>query len=87
MRLRLKNGNTETLITNLDQAKFPPAVLRNFYARRWGIETSFRQLKYTVGMVHLHSKRPELILQEIFSAFIIFNFTQAAWEVGVPVPS
>ena len=33
-------------------------------------------------MVHLHSKRPELILQEIFSAFIIFNFTEAAaWEV------
>ena len=82
MRLRLKDGSTETLITNLDQAQFPPAVLRDLYARRWGIETSFRQLKYTVGMVHLHSKRPELILQEIFSAFVIFNFTQAAaWEV------
>lgn len=39
-------------------------------------------MKYTVGMVHLHSKIPELILQEIFSAFIIFNFTQAAaWDV------
>jgi hypothetical protein len=33
-------------------------------------------------MVHLHSKRPELILQEIMSAFIIFNFAQAAaWGV------
>ena len=33
-------------------------------------------------MVHFHSKRPELILQEICSAFIIFNFTKAAaWEV------
>ena len=82
VRLRLNDGNTETLITNLDQAQFPPAALRDLYARRWGIETSFRQLKYTVGMVHLHSKRPELILQEIFSAFIIFNFTQAAaWDV------
>lgn len=29
-------------------------------------------------MVHLHSKKPELILQEIFSAFILFNFSQAA---------
>ena len=82
VRLRLKDGSTETLITNLDQTQFPPAALRDLYARRWGIETSFRQLKYTVGMVHLHSKRPELILQEIFSAFIIFNFTQAtAWDV------
>ena len=47
-----------------------------------GSETSFRQLKYTVGMIHLHSKRLELILQEIFSAFLIFNFTQATvWDV------
>lgn len=38
-------------------------------------------MKYTVGMVHLYSKRPELILQDIFSAFIIFNFAQAAaWD-------
>lgn len=81
VRLRLNDGSMETLITNLDQAQFSPAVLRNLYARRRGIETSFRQLKYTVGMVHLHSKRPELILQEILSAFIIFNFTQAAvWD-------
>lgn len=82
VRFSLQNGTTETLITNLDQAQFPPAALRSLYAKRWGIETSFRQLKYTVGMVHLHSKIPELILQEIFSAFIIFNFTQAAaWDV------
>lgn len=82
VRLRLKDGTSETLITNLDQAQFPPAALRSLYARRWGIETSFRQLKYTVGLVHLHSKRPELILQEILSAFIIFNFAQAAaWDV------
>lgn len=82
VRLRLKDGSMETFITNLNQTQFPPAVLRRLYAKRWGIETSFRQLKYTVGMVHLHSKRPELILQEMFYAFIIFNFTKAAaWEV------
>ncbi len=82
VRLRLKDGSSETLITNLDRSQFPPDALRSLYARRWGIETSFRQLKYTVGLVHLHSKRPELILQEILAAFIIFNFSQAAaWEV------
>ncbi len=82
VRLKRKDGRMETLITNLDQAQFPPAVLKSLYAWRWGMETSFRELKYTVGLVHLHSKKSELILQEIFSAFIIFNFTQAAaWEV------
>ena len=82
VRLRLKDGSMETFITNLNQTQFPPAALCCLYARCWGVETSFRQLKYTVGMVHLHSKWPELILQEILSAFIIFNFTKAAaWEV------
>lgn len=81
VRFGLENGTSETLITNLDAERFPLAALKQLYARRWGIETSFRQLKYTVGLIHLHSKKPELILQEILSAFILYNFSQAiVWE-------
>ena len=81
VRLTLKNGRTQLLITNLDTEQFPPSALRELYARRWGIETSFRELKYTVGLIHLHSRRSDLVLQEIFAAFIVFNFTQvAAWN-------
>ena len=81
VRFRLENGTSETIITNLDAELFPPAGLKQLYARRWGIETSFRQLKYTVGLIHLHAKKPDFILQEIFSAFILYNFSQAiAWE-------
>lgn len=79
-----KDGNTEILLTNLDRTEFSPVALRELYAKRWGIETSFRNLKYTVGLIHLHAKKPDLILQEIFSAFLIFNFAQAAaWDVDV----
>lgn len=82
VRIETADGNTETLITNLDLKKFPSDTLRKLYAKRWGIETSFRSLKYTVGLIHLHSKIPALILQEIFAAFLIFNFTQAvSWGV------
>ena len=77
------SGNTETLITNLDPDRFPLAALKVLCARRWGIETSFRSLKYAVGLIHLHAKKPDLVLQEIFSSFLIFNFLQtAAWAVG-----
>ncbi len=31
--------------------------LKQIYALRWGIETSFRDLKYTIGMLDFHSKR------------------------------
>lgn len=78
IRLTLKDGRTQTLITNLETAQFPLSAIQTLYARRWGIETSFRELKYAVGLIHLHSRKPDLVLQEIFAAFIVFNFTQAA---------
>ena len=81
VRLTLKDGRTQLLITNLDAEQFSLSVLRELYARRWGIETSFRELKYTVGLIHLHSRKSDLVLQEIFAAFTVFNFTQAvAWS-------
>lgn len=64
VRLQTDSGNTETLITNLDPDRFPLAALKALYARRWGIETSFRSLKYAVGLIHLHAKKPDLVLQE-----------------------
>lgn len=84
VRIEISDGNTETLITNLDSEEFPPEKLKALYAKRWGIETSFRSLKYTVGLIHLHSKIPMLVLQEVFAAFLIFNFTQAvSWGVKI----
>ncbi len=77
VRLRLEDGSTQMLITDLGSTEFPPPALQALYAKRWGIETSFRELKYMVGLLHLHSKKTELVLQEIFAAFTIFNFAKA----------
>ena len=41
---------------------------------RWGIETSFRDLKKTIGTVNLHSKKVETIELEILARMILFNF-------------
>ena len=47
VRLTLKDGRTQLLITNLDAEQFPLSALRDLYTRRWGIETSFRELNFT----------------------------------------
>ncbi|MCR5788361.1 MAG: transposase [Lachnospiraceae bacterium] len=47
-------------MTNLDQAEYPPDKIKELYASRWGIETSFRDLKYTVGMLDFHSKKVKI---------------------------
>ena len=38
------------------------------------IETSFRDLKYTVGLQHFHAKKTEFVQQEIFARLTMYNF-------------
>jgi len=66
----------ETLITNLDINDFSPEELKEIYRMRWGIETSFRQLKYSVGLTNFHAKKQEYITQEIFARLIMYNFAE-----------
>lgn len=41
---------------------------------RWGIKTSFRELKYCIGLINLHGKSDEFVTQEIYSALTMYNF-------------
>ncbi|WP_076110722.1 transposase [Paenibacillus borealis] len=76
VRFVLPNGAYETVITNLSATEFPPDEIKSIYNRRWGIETSFRALKYTVGLTNFHAKRREYITQEIFARMILYNFAE-----------
>ena len=76
VRFKISDSAYETVITNLDAAEFPPKELKRLYGMRWGIETSFRELKYTVGLLHFHAKKVENITQEIFARLIMYNFTE-----------
>ena len=57
VRFKVTDELYETVLTNLDKDVYPPEKLRELYASRWGIETSFRDLKYTVGRLDFHSKK------------------------------
>lgn len=76
VRIKITDDLYETLITNLEQSEFPPHELKCLYKMRWGIETSFRELKYTLGLINFHSKKREFIAQEVFARFIMYNFAE-----------
>ena len=76
VRFRITDDIYETVVTNLDVHKFPAEELKKLYNMRWGIETSFRELKYTVGLLHFHAKKVEYIYQEVFARLIMYNFTE-----------
>ena len=73
VKLKLDNGTTEYLITNLPQKRFPPSGIKKLYHLRWGIEVSFLFAKYSVAMNFFHSIKREYIIQEIFAKLILFN--------------
>ena len=76
VRFPISDTTYETVVTNLDVIDFPPEELKKLYAMRWGIETSFRELKYTVGLLHFHAKKVEHIFQEVFASLIMYNFCE-----------
>lgn len=76
VRFQITEGTYETVMTNLDRKKFPPEELKLLYNKRWGIETSFRKLKHTVGLKQLQSKKVEHVIQEVFARFIMYNLTE-----------
>ena len=76
VRFHLCDNLYEAVITNLPQDQFPPDTLKELYSMRWGIETSFRSLKYTIGLLYFHTKKAEYISQEVFARLIMYNFSE-----------
>lgn len=76
VRFALTTDTYECVITNLPRAAFPPNELKLLYSMRWSIETSFRELKYAIGLSSLHAKKVEYIKQEIFARLLLYNFCE-----------
>jgi len=76
VRFPISDTHCETIITNLDAESFPLQEIKRLYAMRWGIETSFRDLKHTLGLLHLHAKKVQFVLQEIFAKPTMYNFCE-----------
>lgn len=76
VRFKISDDSYETIITNLDDINFPTEEIKKIYRMRWGIETSFRELKYAIGLTNFHSKKVEYIVQEVYARMIIYNFCE-----------
>ena len=76
VRIRLDNGCYICIATNLPEEEFPLKEIKKLYRMRWSEETSFRELKYTIGLIHWHSRKYDGILQEISARMILYNFCE-----------
>lgn len=76
VRFELSDGKYETILTNLNRDEFPAELIKEIYSLRWGIETSFRELKHALGLTSLHTKKAIYITQEIFARLTMYNFCE-----------
>lgn len=76
VRFKLSEHSYECIVTNLDKEEFPATRIKELYHLRWGIETSFRELKYAIGLTNFHAKKVAYITQEILARMIMYNFCE-----------
>lgn len=74
VRFKISDDKYETIVTTLPRFVFSIEDIKELYHMRWGIETAFRDIKYTIGLINLHSKKEDLVMQEIYAALIAYNF-------------
>ena len=78
VRFLAEDGKYVCVATSLPEDEFPPAEIKKLYKMGWSKETSFRELKYTIGLVNWHSSKYEGILQELYARMILYNFCEMA---------
>lgn len=74
LRFKITEDTYECLITNLTEEEMGAEEFKEIYHMRWHEEGSFRDLKYTIGMLYFHSANKELICQEIYASLILHNY-------------
>ena len=76
VRFKITDDTYETIFTSLPREQFSLEEIKTLYGMRWGIETSFRELKYVLGLINLHSKKDNFAYQEIFAKLTMYNFCE-----------
>lgn len=76
IRFPIGSNSYEIIITNLDRNIFDVKKIKEIYHLRWGIETSFRELKYAIGLTSFHARKPGFIKQEIYARLLLYNYCE-----------
>ncbi|WP_405290220.1 transposase [Methanobrevibacter sp.] len=73
VKVKLKNGKTETLLTNLPNKIATPKELKQLYGDRWKIETNYDRLKNKLHIEKFIGKKKIIIEQDFYSHICLFN--------------
>ena len=74
--VRLENGQSEVLATNLPRDLFPVEDFGEIYHMRWKIETAYETLKDRLQLENFTGTKPRLLEQDIYSTIYVSNLAE-----------
>jgi hypothetical protein len=84
IKVELSTGEIETLITSTTSEEVSYEESKELYAKRWGVETHFNELKHKFEIENFSAEKPMLIEQDFHATIVLGNiaslFEQEAEE-------
>lgn len=77
VNIELPTGEIETIITNINKEDLSSEDISKMYQLRWGIETSYHELKESMQVTNISSSKDTIIKQEIYSQMTMYNIVRS----------
>jgi hypothetical protein len=77
IKFALDSGETETLITNITDARLGKNAFKKLYFMRWPVETKYDIVKNKLKRENFNARTVEGIQQDFFAAMYLANFAAA----------
>ena len=80
LKIRLSSGETETLLTNLNQKQMPIRNAGELYFKRWGIETAYDTLKSKLQLENFSGKTVVSVYLDFYATVYLAGLAAACAE-------
>ena len=80
LKVKLKTGETETLLTSLNQNQLPIRNAGEVYFKRWKVETAYDNLKSKLELENFSGKTKVCVLQDFYATMYLSNISAFAAE-------
>lgn len=77
VNVELPTKEIETIMTNIGIDDLSSEDIYNIYGLRWGIETSYHELKESMMVTNISSSKDTIIKQEIYSQMTMYNIVRS----------
>lgn len=82
LKVKLPTGETETLLTNLNQKLLPIRKASQLYWKRWGVETAFDLLKSKLQLENFSGKTKIAIEQDFYASIFLASMANVLMNVS-----